>query len=147
MEENVLVCPGCGTKYTNYKEYFACWTSHLEKKFTGKDNKIAPFDHSEAVKYYAEYPDNIEPGLRVFASEIGIFHGRIDLLGVDKDKNMVIIDVTMGPNWMRKADQLRKYRKNLTWMGKTIFGLKELPKIRLLIVRPNEYVKEIGEKK
>jgi len=141
MEEVKLICPKCGVEYTNYREYFACWTSHLNEATQG--NSFPPSDHNEAIKHYKRFPEDIEQGLRILASEVGVFHGRIDLIGVDRDKNLVIIDVTTGVDWKRKVEQMRKYQKNIEWMGQRIFGLRQLPKIRLLLVKPNDYAKDV----
>lgn len=141
MESLKCVCPECGKEYDNYKEYFACWTSHLNE--ATQSNSFPPSDHKEAIKYYQRFPEEIEQGLRILAAEVGIFHGRIDLVGVDRDKNVVIIDVTTGVDWKRKVKQIRKYRKNISWMGQKIFGLRDLPNIRLLLVKPNHYVKDV----
>ena len=139
-EEIELTCE-CGKTYTNYEDYFACWTSHLDRGI-GKGG-IAPPDHKEAINYYQHNPNAIEKGLRILAKEVSIFHGRIDLIGVDRDNNLVIIDVTMGHDWKRKVGQLKRYRTNIDWIGRNVFGLPKLRSMRLLIVKPNAYVKDV----
>lgn len=142
-----LVCPGCGKPYGNYAEYFTCWTGHLDEKIgNSKLNLLAPFEHPGAIKFYRENPQRIEQGLRVIASEVGLFRGRIDLVAADKDHNLVLIDVDNGKDPNRKARQLRRYRTAIQWMGSQIFGLRsrDLPAIRLLIVQPNKSVREVG---
>jgi hypothetical protein len=141
MERVKLSCPICRKEYGNYKEYFACWTNHLEQKI-GSVGGIPPTDHAEAIRYYKRHPSEVEAGLVILADEVNVFHGRIDLVGVDKDKNLILIDVTTGVDWKRKVEQLRRYKGNIEWMGKKIFGVKP-PKMRLLIVRPKEYVKDV----
>jgi hypothetical protein len=141
-KQQPLKCPVCGKEYDNYKEYFACWTSHLNEK-VGTNVGFPPTDHADAIKFYGQNPEQIEKGLRILAEEIGVFRGRIDLVGVDRDKNLVIIDVTSGADWKRKGEQLRRYRKNIEWMAKKIFGLRESPRIRLLVVKPRDYVRDV----
>ena len=135
-----LICPGCGKPYTNYKEYFACWTSHLPSESKGG---LPPLDHNDAIKYYKLNPTEIENGLRILASEIGIFRGRIDLIGIDKNQNLVVIDITAGHDWKRKSLQLQRYKRNIEWMAHKIFGLQDPPLMRLLVVRPGHYVKDV----
>jgi uncharacterized C2H2 Zn-finger protein len=143
MEPQKLKCPVCGVVYDNYRDYFTCWTSHLDEKVS-HGNLLAPYEHGEAIKYYKENPQTIERGLRILAVEVGVFHGRIDLIGVDHEKRLVLIDVDNGHDPERKANQLHRYRRSIRWMGTQIFGIRnsDLPTIRLLIVNPNKYVKE-----
>jgi hypothetical protein len=146
MESPELICPECGVHYQNYREYFACWTSHLDQKISGETKStLAPFEHGDAVIYYKENPSTLEEGLKILASEVGIFHGRIDLIGVDRNKNLVLIDVDNGHDPRRKEKQLKRYKKSIQWMGTNIFGLRprDYPDIRLLIVNPNKYVREV----
>lgn len=142
MEKVSLNCPGCGKHHATYKEYFACWTSHLPSEAKGG---ATPVDHNDAIKYYKLNPTEIENGLRILASEIGIFRGRIDLIGVDKNQNLVIIDVTAGYDWQRKSLQLQRYKRNIEWMARKIFGLQDPPPMRLLVVRPGHYVKDVTQ--
>ena len=140
-EEIKLTCH-CGKTYDNYKEYFACWASHLDKGIP-QDIHAIPSDHKRATNYYHRHPAAIEEGLRILAKEISIFHGRIDLIGIDRKNNLVIIDVTTGHDWKRKVNQLKRYKRNVEWIGRNVFGLPKTLSIRLLIVRPNAYVKDV----
>lgn len=115
----------------------------MNQEFDAKDAGVPPFEHAEAVKYYQKNPESLEEGLRILASEVGVFRGRIDLFGVDRKKNLVIIDVTNAHDSARKSEQLKKYKQNLIWMARTVFGLRDLPDIRLMTVRPNESVKDV----
>ncbi len=144
MESKKLKCPSCGRTYDNYRDYFNCWTGHLNEK-AGSGTLLAPYEHNDAVKYYKENPQEVEAGLRILASEVGVFHGRIDLVGVDREKRLVLIDVDNGHDPKRKAEQLRRYRRSIQWMGTQIFGLRnaDLPEIRLLIINPNKYIKDV----
>ena len=140
-------CPICKKTYTNYTEYFECWTNHIEKEINGKPSNtgIIPFEHNKAVQFLKETPHYLERGLIVLETEIGIFRGRIDAIGIDKNKNLVIIDVDNGHDIKRKTKQLQKYRKNLKIMGTKFFRLRlqDIPKIRLLILTPNKSLKEV----
>jgi hypothetical protein len=149
MEEpQKLKCPICGVAYDNYREYFACWTNHLEQTIGDTNGSgLIPFDHAEAVAFLKEAPERIELGMRIIASEVGVFHGRIDLVAVDSKKRLVLIDVDNGHDPERKAKQLRRYRKSVQWLGTHIFGLRfeDIPEIRLVIVNPNKYVKDVTQ--
>jgi hypothetical protein len=138
-----LVCPKCGTEYDNYSEYFACWTRHLNSLIN--NNSFPPSDRIEAIKFYRSYAGNIEEGLKIFEANVTIFHGVIDLIGADKDGNFVLIDVINDRNWKRKIKQLCKYRKNIRWIAKNIYRLNSFPTIRLLLVNPNKFVKDVTE--
>jgi hypothetical protein len=137
-----LTCPTCGKTYDNYREYFDCWTGHLTAKINSGPY-LAPYLHDDAVRYYKDNP--VETGLRVLASEVGVFHGRIDLVGVDRERRLVLIDVDNGHDPKRKTEQLRRYKRSIQWMGTHLFGLRpeDMPEIRLLIVNPNKYIKEV----
>lgn len=137
--EKELICE-CGKIYDNYKDYFACWTEHLDEGF--KSEAPTPVDHDDAVKYYQHNPSAIEDGLRILASEISVFRGRVDLIGVDRKKNICIIDVTNGRDWKRKIKQLKRYKGGLRWIGRHIFGVNS-PKMRIIVVKPNDYVKDV----
>jgi RecB family endonuclease NucS len=105
---------------------------------------MPPSDRTEAIEFYFHSPSSLEEGLKMLESNITIFHGKIDLFGVDKDDNMVLIDVIGDRNWKRRVNQLRKYRKYIKWTAEHIFGLKYIPFIRLLLVKPNYYVKDVS---
>ena len=164
-----LRCPSCGKEHTNYKEFFNCWTGHLltgesdllsdveindkgkQKRSTtykkiAKQSNIAPFKHDEAVQFYKLNPAFIEDGLHIIGTEISVFRGRIDLIGIDRERRLILIDVTDGHEWKQKTSQLKTYAKSIMWMGSQIFGLMQddMPKIRLLVVKPNDYVKDLG---
>jgi len=141
-EEVTFTCPECGKTYDSYQQYFVCWTSHLDKEIP-QDVQTIPSDHERATNYYHRHPAAIEEGLRILAKEVSIFHGRMDLLGVDRENNLVIIDVTTGHDWKRKVNQLKRYKKNVEWIGRNVFGLPKMTSIRLLIVKPNAYVKDV----
>jgi len=132
--EQELECPVCGRKYTNYGEYFECWTSHLIQKFEGEI--FVPESHDDYVRFYSENPDLIEPGLKVIGRELWFFRGRIDILAVDRDSNICIIDVTLGKDKKRKIEQLKRYRKAILDIGWKVYGIRFPRKIRLLVVCP-----------
>jgi hypothetical protein len=135
----------CGTEYQNYREYFNCWTGHLDQKLQAVSSQIAPIDHKDAVEFYKENPGSIERGLRIIASEVGVFHGRIDLIGIDNKNRLVLIDVDNGHDPQRKSKQLHHYKTSILWMGSKVFGIRheDLPETRLLMVCPNKFVKDV----
>jgi len=144
MEPKIeLKCPECGSVYANYHDYFACWTSHLPGGNEEAYIDLAPFDHDKAIRYYHNHPNAIEEGMRILGVDVSIFHGRIDLIGVDKNQNLCLIDVTMGKDWKRKVRQLRHYKRGIEWIGKRIFGISLPNKTRLILVKPNDYVKDV----
>ncbi len=142
--EAELECPVCGRKYVSYREYFDCWTSHLEQKFMGE--VFIPRNHDDYIKLYSAHPDLIEPGLRVIGRELGFFRSRIDILAVDKDRNICIIDVDLGKDKERKIKQLRLYRKSILDVGLKVYGIRFPRKVRLLMVRPRgrQLVEEVA---
>ena len=142
-------CPVCGKPYDNYREYFGCWTMHLQQKYTGHDDggvsSVIPTEHGQAVKWLKNHPQYIEEGMATIESEIGVFRGRIDLICVDKERRLVLVDVDNGHDINRKIEQLRKYKRNLQWMASHIFRLNypNMPSIRLFIVNPNHFIKDV----
>lgn len=145
-----FTCPICSTNYENYRDYFNCWTKHLEEKYgvetnESEDSVDIPTDHDAAVKWLKRNPSYIEDGMHVIESEVAVFHGRIDLIGFDKQRRLVIIDVDNGHDINRKVLQLRKYKKNLVWMATRIFGIDaiSLPKFRLIIINPHHFIKDV----
>ena len=140
----LLKCPGCDKSYDNYKDYFASWTSHL-KEGVDEGRAFAPVDHDEAVRYYQQYPSAIERGLKILTSEVSAFRGRVDLIGVDRELNICLIDVTTGHDWKRKVQQLRRYKDSIEWIGKHVFGVSFPGRIRVLVVKPNDYVRDVTD--
>jgi len=141
LEIKKLKCPECGKEYGNYREYFACWTSHLRGSKPALGS--APSSHADAIKYYVHSPNDIEKGLVILASEVGVFRGRIDLIGVDVKNQLVLIDVTTNRNWKPKVKQLKKYKGYIEWIGKNVFGVSLDRTVRLLVVKPNSFVKDV----
>jgi len=139
--ERKLECPECGKVSLTYKEHFSHWTSHYKTKIA--EGKIAPLEHDEAVKFYKEYPQEIEDGFRVVGIEVGVFRGRIDIVGFDRNGNLTIVDVTQGKDMKRKIQQLRKYRNNLKWIAREIFRINLPDKIRLLVIELGKGTREI----
>jgi len=142
LPKEKLKCPICGRISETYKEHFEHWSSHYRSAEL-KEEQITPLDHTGAVRYYKSHPRQIEEGLRVIESEVWLFRGRIDLIGIDKSNNLVIVDITGGKDENRKIQQLQKYRKYIFWIGRHIYGLDMQMPIRLLIVRIGGEVKEI----
>lgn len=128
-----LKCPKCGQNYFNYKEYFACWTSHLTATTTPIYSKP---DIKLSKNKPTITPDNIEEGLRIIEKNINYFHGKIDFIGIDKNSSLVLINFNSGYNVKRKKQQLIKYRQIFLNIARRIYGIQEtyLPKIRIIII-------------
>jgi len=131
-----LRCPVCGTKYDNYKDYFDCWTSHLQAS-------SVPLSHDETVRFFYQNPQAIEEGMQGLGYEVGIFRGRIDLILRDREGRLCLVDVTTGKDEKRKIDQLKRYRRNLKWLANQVFKVKLNEPVRLFTVRPLKGVKEV----
>ena len=136
-----LACPVCETAYNNYKDFFACWTGHLEGKL--KSGEIAPVTHASAVKLYYQDPQAIEKGMKGIGYEVGVFRGRIDLILRDNKRRLCLVDITSKDTHKRKKEQLRRYRKNLKWLANNVFQCKLGDDIRLFVIHLGKGIEEI----
>lgn len=136
-----LICPKCGKDYNDdYTAYFACWTSHLEAKFsiitTNHTTPLNPID------YYRTHPNEIRQGLKILTTRVKIFQGQIDLIGVDVDNSLVLIDITSNVDWQRRTEQLSRYKGKINWIASNILGLPRL-NIKSITIRPPTHEKPI----
>lgn len=139
----VLKCPVCNKEHRCYRDYFQCWTSHLTREIQfGR----VPVSHDEAVKYYYKNPQAIEEGMRSVGCEVGVFRGKIDLILRDRQERLCLVDVTVGKDAKRKINQLKRYKKNLKWLANHVFKCNLKEPIRLFVVHPGKYVKEVKVK-
>lgn len=143
IEVSVLCrCKECGQEFLSEQKYFAHVLSvHTKMSMM---QRLLVMDHAEAVQFYKENPECIEPCFRVVGAEVGIFHGRIDLIGFDREQQLCLVDVTRGKETKGKMKQLRRYRENLKWLASKVFRCRLPENVRLLIITPGKEVKEVG---
>ena len=66
--------------------------------------------HDELVNHLMDNPDEVEEGVRIYFKEFGMGKGRVDLVGLDKEQNLVLVEVkTRTPKRETLGKQLRKY--------------------------------------
>ena len=99
--------------------------------------------HKKIIKFLFTHPDSIEDGFKVLASEIWFSSGRIDILGLDKNNQICIVEVTTTGNDKRR--QLKSYKESIEWIALNVFHINK-PKIRTMIVYSTGIVEEISEK-
>lgn len=139
-----LTCPKCGKQYSNYSEYFKCWTTHIESITLNAPidkAKTIISERDEAINYYSKNPDEIEQGLKIIKDKVTVFNGgQIDLYAVDRNGKLVFIDVS-GRFWRTKAHQLTQMRKEISLTLPKLLGLN-LPEIRIIMIKFHKYMKE-----
>lgn len=93
-----------------------------------------PSKHKQMVNNLIKHPDLIEKGVYLFYKEFGMGRGRVDLIGLDKEKNIVIVEVkTRKPDIKSREKQLRKYYGPWKYLfGK--MGIKKM--IRVFLYTP-----------
>ena len=96
------------------------------------------------LDYYYENPEEIEKGLYNMMKEVGVFRGRIDLVGRDKNEKLCLIEVVHRSHydnqfWKKK---LWRYRCALRNMGTQIYRCNSLD-VRLLIKRPERETQDV----
>jgi len=98
--------------------------------------------HKDLIDFYFSHPWEIEEGFRPIFKEFGIGHGRVDIIGVDKDRNLCLVEVKTRRS-IQDENQVRHYRSSFHNLFR-ILGLNTA--IRAIIVAP-EQVKDLGKTK
>ena len=100
--------------------------------------------HKTMVNYFHLHPYKIEPRFRAIQKEFSLGHGRIDIIGRDKDGTLCLVEVkTRDSELIRGKRQVAKYQSQLAnFLG--LIGFKT--KIRAIVVTPTEIV-DVGTKK
>lgn len=100
--------------------------------------------HKTMVNYFHAHPYKIEPRFRSIQKEFSLGHGRIDIIGRDKDGTLCLVEVkTRDSELMLGRRQVAKYQSQLAnFLG--LIGFKT--KIRAIVVTPTE-VLDVGMKK
>lgn len=93
--------------------------------------------HKQVLDYYYKNPEEIEQGLHGMMKEVGVFRGRVDLVGRDKTEKLCLIEVAHRSHYDHQfwKEKLWRYRCGLRTMGTKIYRCNNLD-IRLLIKRP-----------
>jgi len=92
-------------------------------------------NHTQLVRYYHSNPEEIEVGFRVFFAEFGVGRGRIDLLGVDKQRNLCVVEVKVKshPSLKNGGKQALKYRVRCEQF---LNALKIRRPVRAMVITP-----------
>lgn len=100
--------------------------------------------HKTIVNYFHMHPYKIESRFRSIQKEFSLGHGRIDLIGRDKDGTLCLVEVkTRDSELMQGKRQVAKYQSQLAnFLG--LIGVET--KIRAIVVTPTEVV-DVGMKK
>jgi len=87
--------------------------SHLDVKYIPDFEKMA---HPQLLDYFQFNPDAIEKGLRIIYREFEIGHGRVDLIGRDKNNKVCLIEIETSRStkeWQKKARKYKRFIHNL----------------------------------
>jgi len=108
----------------------------MRKRVFRKLEKESLTEHDIILSYYFEHPEEIEEGLIIPYKEFSLYRARIDLLGFDKNGNVVVIEViSPSDDRIDKVEQVRTYWEYILRVGREIYGLeKPKRKIRFFLV-------------
>jgi len=104
---------------------------------TSDEGKAVSMKHNDLVNYLFEHSNEIEDGFRCIFKEFWFSHGRIDILGVDKNKVPTTVEVKTritNKSKLESERQARKYRFQMSEFLKAIGVSKPL---RCLLWTPN----------
>lgn len=100
--------------------------------------------HKDFVNELYSNPSKIEPAFRSIFKEFSVGHGRIDLVGKDRNGNLCLVEVKLKDKEIPSARvQIRKYRSQLLQFLK-LAGV-ELT-IRAIVVTPAKVI-DLGTRK
>lgn len=99
--------------------------------------------HKDLINFYFSNPWEIEEGFRPIFKEFSIGHGRVDIIGVDKDRNLCLVEVKTRRTFLQDENQVRRYRSSFHNLFR-ILGL-DTP-VRAIVVAP-EQIKDLGKSK
>jgi len=90
--------------------------------------------HKEIVEKLMYHPELLGEGIKLVYRETGVGRGRVDLLGVDREGNRIIVEVkSREPSFKQRLQQLPKYYAFL----KRILELMRVErKIRVFLATP-----------
>jgi RecB family endonuclease NucS len=79
--------------------------------------------------YIYENPDVIEDGFKPIAREKSISNGIIDILGKDKNGNIVVLELKRGRATLDAVSQLKRYTDNLSEENRNLRGILVAPSV------------------
>ena len=90
--------------------------------------------HREIEEKLIYHPELIEEGVKIVYREAGLGRGRVDLLGVDREGNLVIVEVkTREPSFEARIKQLPKY---YAFLKRILELIKVDKRIRVFLATP-----------
>ena len=100
--------------------------------------------HKSLVNYFYTKPYKIERRFRTLQKEFSLGHGRIDIIGKDRDDNICLVEVkTRDSEISLGKRQIRKYQSQLADFL-SLIGVKTV--IRGIVVTPTKVI-DVGTKK
>jgi len=87
---------------------------HSQIALTCRSRTSATRKHKQLLDYYFEHPEEIEEGFKSLFKEFGVGKGRVDLVGIDKNKNLCLVEIkTSDKTWQNPEKQIARYRNQL----------------------------------
>ncbi|MGB9938040.1 MAG: endonuclease NucS [Methanobacterium sp.] len=105
--------------------------THVIMFFIPQDDEDLNLSGSERdmADYIYENPEVIEEGFKPVAMEKSISNGVIDIMGNDKDGNIVVLELKRGRATLDAVSQLKRYVDNLSGKNKGLRGIIVAPSI------------------
>ena len=99
--------------------------------------------HKSVIIEICNNPQKIEQGFRVFSTEFSLGHGRIDIVGRDRNRVLCLIEAKVHNGEIPKGErQIKQYREQLLKLLE--YAGVQLP-IRIFVVTPKRTV-DLGVK-
>jgi hypothetical protein len=97
--------------------------------------------HRDLVDFLFTHPEEIEKGFRSAFMEFSIGRGRADIVGVDKDRNLCVVEVKTKAASLEDELQVRHYRSDFI----SLFKMLRIDRaVRAIIVTPYQ-TKDLGK--
>ena len=133
--------PECGKEFDNVQQWAEHYNTHsggigdLDLYAISQLMRNQRSKHDVMVEAIKTRPELVEKGLRIVDKEVAIWKGRVDLIGIDSNRRLCVIDVTLGKSISCKKRKMLQYRFWLQRLAMRVFGL-ERPLVRLFIATP-----------
>ena len=99
--------------------------------------------HKDLVNFYLSHPCEIEEGFRAISKEFGLGNGRIDIVGIDKERNLCLVEVKTRKTSIRDELQVKHYRRIFLRLFR-LLGINKT--VRAIVIGPNQ-IKDLGKTK
>jgi len=97
--------------------------------------------HKDLVNFYLSYSCEIEEGFRAVSKEFGIGNGKIDIVGIDRDRNLCLVEVKTRKASIQDELQVKHYRSIFL----NLFRLLGIDKtVRVIVIEPSR-IKDLGK--